>query len=113
MAGIPFVRGLFGSSTWASPNCCGEWLVNWAPSSVSMYQGQSASELCPLGTAYFGSPPAPCVPMYDPPFSTHVLNASRCSGVRTSPLLLFQITSLNFDSCSLFITAPFSVTKYG
>src|SRR5688572_7651186 len=62
---------------------------------------------------FAGSPPAPWMPRNDPPASTHVLKAARCSSLSVSPLVLFHTTSLNFESWSGFITAPFSVTKYG
>src|SRR6185437_1396007 len=102
-AGSPCVIGLFVSSIRTVPSCCEEWLVNCAPISVSGYQPHS----------YLGSPPAPCVPTKAPPLSIHVLKADRCASVRTSPLVLFQITSLKRPSWSAFITAAFSVAYDG
>src|SRR5262245_38622692 len=102
-AGSPLVMGLFVSSMRTVPSCCDEWLVNCAPMSVSGYHAHS----------YLGSPPAPCVPTKAPPFSSHVLKAARCASVSTSPLVLFQITSLKRPSCAAFMTAAFSVTNDG
>src|SRR5665213_672927 len=88
-----------------------EWILNCAPISVSTYQRQSASELCPLFPT--GSPPAPWMPTNEPPSSTHCLNAAFCASFSRSPEVLLQMTSLNRDNCCEFIMAPFSVMKYG